>query len=118
MVRQGCHCRGVIFCCLTLLLTRLITTCFEQVDGREIPLPIQLKNGISIEVLNGKLVIKTKAVIMSYSQSQITVTVSDGVAQYVCGACGKLTDKTEGINFASPIQSYLNGYRSSVFDFW
>lgn len=81
-----------------------------------------MDNGISIQLIDDQLVIeKSSTIVLSYSQSQqITLTVSDSVAEYVCGACGTLTDqsRTELVLAASSIQSYLNGYRSSIFNFW
>ncbi|XP_062384956.1 IgGFc-binding protein-like [Sardina pilchardus] len=88
-----------------------------MVNGRMQTLPIQLTNGVSIKVTNDMLVIeKPSAVVVSYSRShQITVTVSDSVAANVCGACGKLTEAASFTESAA--QSYLNGYRSPIFNF-
>lgn len=78
--------------------------------------PYQMDSGISIQLIDDQLIIeKPSTIVLSYSQShQITVTVGDSVADYVCGACGTLTVKSE----LQTIQNYLNGYRSSIFNFW
>ncbi|KAL2080287.1 hypothetical protein ACEWY4_024080 [Coilia grayii] len=90
------------------------------VNGKKTTLPIQLTDGISVHMSDGLLVIEKKSVIsVSYSQShEITVTVSDSVAEEVCGACGKLTaDHTVASLIASSMQNYLNGYKSPMFHF-
>lgn len=81
-------------------------------------LPYQL-NGISIQMIDDQVVIdKSPTILLTYSQTQqITVTVGDDVAQYVCGACGVLTE-TKAVLSTSSIQNYLNGYKSSAFSFW
>ncbi|XP_076157955.1 alpha-tectorin-like [Alosa pseudoharengus] len=76
------------------------------VNGRRATLPIKLENGVSIQVTNDLLVIEKKsAVVVSYSRSQeITVTVSDSVAEQLCGACGR------------PAESLSVSVQSNVFE--
>ncbi|XP_062385102.1 IgGFc-binding protein-like [Sardina pilchardus] len=64
------------------------------VNGWKVSLPFQMENGLIIQVINDQLVIEKKsAVVVSYSRLQeITVTVSESVAEQLCGACGRLAD--------------------------
>ncbi|XP_041932222.1 IgGFc-binding protein-like [Alosa sapidissima] len=99
----------------------VVNSNFETlVNGKKATLPIQMQNGVSIQITDDLLVIeKMSAVVVSYSLSwQITVTVSDSVARNVCAACGKFSEDPAQATFAkSSIQNYLNGYRSPIFNF-
>lgn len=53
---------------------------------------MKMANGLSIQVSNDQLVMETSTIVVSYNHlQQLTVTVSDSVADKVCGACGKIT---------------------------
>lgn len=61
-----------------------------QINGKLVTLPQQLKNDVMIQLTEDTLTIEKKASLrVSFSLSLgLSVSVSDQMAQKVCGACG------------------------------
>lgn len=70
-----------------------ISDIFFQINGKRVTLPQQLTNEVGVELSEDTLTIEKKASLrVSFSLSLgIAVSVSDEMAQKVCGACGSDT---------------------------
>ncbi|KAI5630196.1 IgGFc-binding protein-like [Silurus asotus] len=86
------------------------------VNGRKMTLPIMESNGVTVKVIDQTVIIeKTNAIRLSYSLSQgVIITVNNGIAEKVCGACGKFTGFISG----ESIMLYMDQYRAPDFPTW
>ncbi|KAG7278197.1 hypothetical protein CRUP_002159 [Coryphaenoides rupestris] len=90
------------------------------VNGRKVTLPAQPRKDLSVDVSGNSIHVEKKAAFrLSYSGSLgVTVTVSNGVAGIVCGACGPLS--AGGILEVSEetMQEYLAPFIAPDFPTW
>ncbi|KAI5087282.1 IgGFc-binding protein-like [Silurus meridionalis] len=85
-------------------------------NGRKMTLPIMESNGVTVKVIDQTVIIeKRNAIRLSYSLSQgVIITVNNGIADKVCGACGKFTGSISG----ESIMLYMDQYRAPDFPTW
>lgn len=79
-------------------------------------LPTMEDNNVIVKVIDQTVIVeKTSALRLSYSLSQeVIITVNKGIADQVCGACGKLTGSISG----ESIMFYMDQYRAPDFPTW
>lgn len=86
------------------------------------PLPSLQKNGISVTVSEKAVLIEKKSALqLSYSLSQdIIITVSESMANKVCGACGQpIATKDAGMEtIQQTMQAYMNSWAAPDFPTW
>ncbi|XP_017338014.1 IgGFc-binding protein [Ictalurus punctatus] len=82
-------------------------------NGRKMTLPTMEDNNVIVKVIDQTVIVeKTSALRLSYSLSQeVIITVNKGIADQVCGACGKLTGSISG----ESIMFYMDQYRAPDF---
>ncbi|KAK3508212.1 hypothetical protein QTP70_017690, partial [Hemibagrus guttatus] len=82
-------------------------------NGKKMTVPSMEMNEVIVKVVDQTVTIeKTSAMRLSYSQSQeVIITVSKGMADKVCGACGKLSGSISG----EGIMLYMDQYRAPDF---
>lgn len=87
---------------------------FPQVNGKPVPLPQGLKNGITVQWSDGSVIIeKISGLKVSYSLSQgVTVTVNGDMADNVCGACGS---DTKPFTVSQNMQKYMASWKALDF---
>lgn len=87
-----------------------------QFNGRKMTQSSMENNEVIVKVTDQTVIIeKIAAVRLSYSVSQgVIITLNEGIADKVCGACGKLTGSTPG----GSIMFYMDQFRALDFPTW
>lgn len=94
---------------------RILLLIFAQINGKSVTLPQQLKSDVMVQLIEDALIIEKKGSLrVSFSLSLgLGVSVSEGIAQKVCGACGsdaKLFDVQH-----QSVEEYMALWRASDF---
>lgn len=79
-------------------------------------LPTMENNGVTVKVIDQTVIIeKPSSLRLAYSLSQeVIITVNEGIADNICGACGTLTSSITIEN----IMLYMDQFRALDFPTW